>query len=125
MGILTFEDRTQAFIEGNYITCGGLDDIVEIYGTEGVMKINLSQGSPISVYSLNGYEYAIEKAEMTSGWTKPAIDEEASLGYIDEISYFVECAHDDKEVMRGVRGEDGIKALEIVMAIYDSAKDKK
>ena len=122
MGILTFEDGTQAFVEGNYITCGGLDDTIEIYGTEGVMKINLSQRSPISVYSLKGYEYAIEKAEMTKGWTNPAVDEESALGYTDEISYFVDCVRENKEVMWGVRGEDGIKILEIVMAIYDSAK---
>ena len=124
-GILTFEDGTQAFIEGNYITCGGLDDVVEIYGTKGVIKISLSQGSPISVYSLDGYGYAIEKAEMTKGWTQPAIDEESSLGYIDEISYFLDCVRNNKQVMWGVRGEDGKVALQIVLAIYQSMRDGK
>jgi len=123
--ILTFEDGTQAFIEGNYVTCGGLDDTVEIYGTKGVMKIDLSQSSPISVYSLDGYSYAIEKAEMTKGWTRPAIDEEASLGYIDEINYFVDCVLEDKEPMWGVRAEDGLEALKITMAIYESARQGK
>ena len=123
VAILTFEDGSQAFIEGNYVTCGGLDDMVEIYGTKGVIKINLSQGSPLSVYSLNGYSYAIEKAEMTKGWTKPAIDEEASLGYIDEIAHFVDCVKEDKEPQLGVRSEDGLKALEITMTIYKSARE--
>ena len=121
VAILTFDDGTQAFIEGNYITCGGLDDTVEIYGTKGVIKIDLAQGSPLSVYSLEGYRYAIEKAEMTKGWTRPAIDEEASLGYIDEISHFVDCVIENKDPMQGVRAEDGLKILEIVMAVYESA----
>ncbi len=121
-GILTFEDGTFALVEGNYITMGGLDDTVEIYGTKGVIKIDLSQGSPISVYSSDGYSYAIEKTETTKGWTKPAVDEEWSLGYPDEISHFVDCVRLDKDPMLGMRGEDGRAALEIVMAIYESAR---
>ena len=123
--ILTFEDGTPAFVEGNYITCGGLDDTVEIYGTKGVVKVDLSQGSPLSVYSLDGYSYAIEKAEMTKGWTRPAVDEEASLGYIDEIAHFLDCVGEDREPRPGVRGEDGLKALEITLAIEESARTGK
>lgn len=125
VGVLTFEDGTFALVEGNYITMGGLDDIVEIYGTKGVMKINLSQCSPISVYSSDGYSYAIEKADTTKGWTRPAVDEELSLGYPDEISHFIDCIRNDQEPMWGVRGEDGKAALKIVMAIYESAKEGK
>ena len=121
-GILTFEDGTFAMVEGNYITLGGLDDTVEIYGTEGVMKINLSQGSPISVYSSGGYSYAIEKTDTTKGWTRPAVNEQWSLGYPDEISYFIDCVRLDKEPMWGVRGEDGREALKIVKGIYESAR---
>lgn len=120
VAILTFEDRTFGFVEGNYVTFGGLDDQVEVYGTKGNIKVNLSQGSPIKVYSSGGYEYAIEKAETTKGWTTPAVDEELSLGYVDEIAYFVECVRLNKEIMPGVRGEDGRAALEVAMAIYRS-----
>ena len=122
-GILTFQDGTFALVEGNYVTVGGLDDVVEIYGTAGVMKINLSQGSPISVYSSGGYSYAIEKTDTTKGWTRPAVDEEWSLGFPDEISHFVDCVRLDRDPMPGVRGEDGRTALEIVMAIYKSARE--
>ena len=121
-GILTFEDNTFAFIEGNYITFGGMDDRIEIYGTKGNIKINLTFGSPILVYSSTGYKYAIEKEESTKGWTFPAIDEESSLGYQDEINYFVNCVKLNRKVMKGVRGEDGRIALQIVMDIYESAK---
>jgi len=123
--ILTFSDNTHAIVEGNYITCGGLDDMIEIYGTKGVIKVKLSLGSPISVFSLDGYSYAVEKAETTVGWTRPAVDEEAELGYEKEIKYFVDCVLNDKEPIFGVRGEDGLKALEIVSAIYKSAREGK
>ena len=124
-GILTFEDGSFAIVEGNYITLGGLDDAVEIYGSKGLMKINLSQGSPISVYSSEGYSYAVEKAETTKGWTRPAVDEKWSLGYPDEISHFIDCVRLDEDPMPGVRGEDGRAALQIVIAIYDSARKRR
>lgn len=125
VGILTFEDGTFALVEGNYITLGGLDDRVEIYGTEGNIKVDLSQGSPLSVYSRVGFTYAVEKADTTKGWTRPAVDEEASLGYVDEIAYFVDCVREDREVKWGVRGEDGVAALQIALAVYESQKTGK
>ena len=122
IGLLTFEGGAQALIEANYTTAGGLDDVIEIYGIEGTMKIDLSKGSPITMFSLPGYGYSIEKAEVTTGWSMPAVDEERNLGYADEIAYFVDCVRNDVEPMSGVRGEDGLAALEITMAIYESAR---
>ncbi|MFH1613187.1 MAG: Gfo/Idh/MocA family oxidoreductase [bacterium] len=123
--ILTLEDNTQAFIEGNYITCGGLDNTIEIYGTTGTIKIKMSQGSPISVFSLDGYSYAIEKAETTKGWTMPAIDEEMELGYPNEIAHFTDCVRKNQDPSFGVRAIDGLITLEIVQAIYKSSKEGK
>ena len=125
LGVLTFEDGTYSFVEGNYTTVGGLDDIVEIYGTKGTMRIDLAKGSPITMFSLPGYDYSIEKAETTTGWSMPAVDEERNLGYLDELAHFVDCVRKDAEPMFGVRGEDGLAALEITFAIYDSAKSGK
>lgn len=118
---LTFDDGTHALVEGNYITVGGLDDVVELYGMKGVVKVNLSQGSPISVYSQGGYEYAIEKADMTTGWTRPAVDEERALGYYAEIAHFVDCVRNGREPAAGVRGEDGLEAMVLCEAAYRSA----
>jgi len=124
-GILTFEDNTFELVEGNYITFGGMDDRIEIYGTRGNIKINLTHGSPISVYSSEGYEYAIEKAETTRGWTFPAVDEERSLGYQDEIAYFVDCVRLHRGIMKGTRGKDSRAALQVVLAICESMKEGK
>ena len=120
--LISLEKGTRAFVEGNYITCGGMDDKIEIYGSEGNIHIDLTKGSPLTVYSRHGYKYAIEKADFTHGWTKPAVDEFMSLGYVDEIAHFVDCVRDDMDPQQGTAGEDGLKALITVLAIYESAK---
>jgi predicted dehydrogenase len=120
--LLTYEGGQRAFIEGNYITHGGLDDFLEIYGSEGSIKIDLGFGSPMTVYSRPGYGYAVEKAETTLHWTKPAVDEEWNLGYVNEIAQFVDCVRLDQEPPWGLSVEDGAAVLQSIMAVYESAE---
>jgi predicted dehydrogenase len=120
--LLTFENGARGFVEGNYITCGGMDDRVEIYGTEGNIHVDLTKGSPLSVYSRPGFDYAIEKADFTHGWTQPAVDEFMSLGYVNEIARFAECVQQGNPLPEGTSGEDGLKALAVTFAIYESAR---
>ncbi len=120
--LVKFDNGARGFVEGNYITCGGMDDKVEIYGTEGNIHVDLTMGSPLTVYSRPGYGYAIEKADYTHGWTKPAVDEFMSLGYINEITHFVDCTRNNVEPQKGTSGEDGLKALAVTFAIYESAE---
>ncbi len=123
--LLTFENGIRGFVEGNYITCGGMDDKVEIYGTEGNIHIDLTKGSPLSVYSRPGFKYAIEKADFTHGWTQPAVDEFMSLGYVNEIAHFTDCVINDKPPQIGTRGIDGLNALSVIFALYESAEKGK
>jgi predicted dehydrogenase len=125
VGIMKFENGVHAFVEGNYITTGGMDDRVEIYGTKGVIKADLSLGSCLNVYSSDGYSYAVEKAVTTKGWTKPAVDEFYNLGYEKELAYFIDCVINDKKPVWAVSGEGGLKCLEIIEAMYASDRDKK
>jgi predicted dehydrogenase len=120
IGILTYSDGTQAVVEGNYVTRGGMDDFVEIYGSTGVIKADLTFGSPLSVYSIDGYEYAVEKADFTHGWTRPAIDEHHSLGYKDELAHFKACVLGEAEQIKGTTAADGFQVLRIIDAIYRS-----
>jgi predicted dehydrogenase len=122
-GILTLENGVRALIEGNYITLGGMDDRIEIYGTRGNIHIELTMGSPITVYSQVGYSYVLEKADMSTGWTRPAVDEEASLGYEDEIAAFVQCVMDGTPPPAGASGEDGLAALAVIEALYTSSRE--
>lgn len=123
VAVLTLANGTFAVIEGNYITQGGMDDVVEIYGTKGVLKANLTFGSPLSVYSPVGYSYVVEKADLSVGWTRPAVDEFYSLGYQNELSEFVRCVKEGRPAPTGGTGRDGLAALAIIKAAYLSAQE--
>jgi len=118
VAIMKFAGGEHALIEGNYITVGGMEDKVEIYGAEGNIKAELTFGSCLNVYSRPGYSYAIEKADNTLGWTKPAVDEFHNLGYVDELAYAVQCVLEDKEPMYGCSGNLGLACVEIIEAMY-------
>ncbi|MFH1615786.1 MAG: Gfo/Idh/MocA family oxidoreductase [Planctomycetota bacterium] len=124
-GLLKFASGQHAFVEGNYITVGGMDDKVEIYGSEGLIKADLTFGSNLSVYSRGGYSYCIEKADTTKGWTKPAVDEFYNLGYVREIAYVIDCVLNDEKPIYGASGEMGLTCLEIIQAMYESSRQAK
>ena len=125
VGIMKFAGGQHAFIEGNYITAGGMDDKVEIYGTEGVIKADLTFGSNISVYSRPGYSYCIEKADNTLGWTKPAVDEFFNLGYVNELKYVIDCIVNDTEPIFGAGGRMGLLCSRVIEAMYESSEKGK
>lgn len=125
MGMMRFKNGQFAFVEGNYITRGGMDDKVEIYGTKGVLKVDLTFGSPIDCYAADGISYAIEKTDHTLGWTKPAVDEFYNLGYVPELAYFVDCVRFNREPFYGVDGKAGVACIEIVQAFYESNEQGK
>lgn len=120
LGVMKFANGERAFVEGNYITVGGMDDKVEIYGTEGNIKADMTFGSCLSVYSRPGYAYAIEKADNALGWTRPAVDEFLNLGYVDELAYAVDCVINDTEPMYGCSGALGLACVEVISAMYKS-----
>lgn len=125
VALVEFAGGSRATIEGNYVTVGGMDDVVEIYGSEGVIKVDLTFGSPLRVYSRGGFGYAVEKADFTHGWTRPAVDEFESLGYVGELAEFVACLREDRDAPAGLRGEDGLAVLKVIFAIYESARSGK
>lgn len=120
LGILKFANGEHALIEGNYITVGGMDDKIEIYGAEGNLKADLTLGSCLNVYSRPGYGYALEKTDNTLGWTKPAVDEFLNLGYVDELAEAVDCVRQDRKPIYGCSGELGLACVEIITALYRS-----
>ena len=121
--MIKFKDGTSALLEANYLACGGMEDSIEIYGKEGKMAVDLTFSSPIQLYSIPGVSYTVEKAEITTGWSRPAVDEKYNLGYIGEIRHFMECVRDNKDAKVGLRGVDGLEILKVVNYIYKSAKE--
>lgn len=122
-GLIKFANGQRALVEGNYITVGGMDDKIEIYGSQGVIKVDLTFGSPVSVYSRPGYSYTIEKADNTLGWTRPAVDEFYNLGYVHELRYAVECVLKDEQPTYGVSGALGLRCTQVLEAMYQSSRE--
>jgi len=120
--LMRFEGGGSGIAESNYITKGGMQDRIEIYGSEGMAFINLTHENPIRIYSDVGYSYVVEKASMSRGWTSPVIDENYQYGFINMLRHFVTCIIEDKEPIS--TGEFGREVLRVVSAGYESSRKK-
>jgi myo-inositol 2-dehydrogenase/D-chiro-inositol 1-dehydrogenase len=117
--ILEFESGQIAVIENSWAKPGGMDDRVELYGSEGVIHCDLLRGSSMETYSAKGYGYAVEKAGETKGWTFTVFEESYIYGFPHEMRHFIRCVLNDETPME--TGEDGRATLEIIYAAYESA----
>lgn len=117
--VLEFEGGGVAVIEDSWAKRGGMDDRVELYGTEGVIYCDLLHGSSMETYSAKGYGYAVEKAEETRGWTFTVFEEAHLYGFPHEMRHFIRCVLNDQTPQE--TGEDGRATLEIIYAAYESA----
>lgn len=123
IAIITFDGGARAIIENSWAQRGGLDDRIEIFGSEGVAFADLVHGNAIRTYSEVGYGYASEKAPGTTGWSSTIYQEEWLYGYPAELGNFV---HSCKGVEKPVEtGEDGRIVLEALFAGYESARTGK
>ena len=123
MGILYFDNEAMVTIEESWTAPGGYDMRFELYGTEGMIKVAPTFSNVLSVYSEKGYEYAVEKAGATKGWTYPVPSEAWSFGYPQEIQHFIECIQKNKKPLTD--GLFGLKVLNIIETMYKSAETKK
>jgi myo-inositol 2-dehydrogenase/D-chiro-inositol 1-dehydrogenase len=118
--ILEFEDGIVAIAEESWTKLGGMDDRAEVHGSKGVAYADLLHGNSIETYSAVGYDYAVEKAGGTQGWSFTIYDEAYNYGFPQEMAHFVDCVQNDKTPL--VTGEDGRKVLEVLFAAYESAR---
>jgi predicted dehydrogenase len=118
--ILEFESGVTAIAEESWTKPGGMDDRAEVYGTHGVAYADLLHGNAIETYSAVGYDYAVEKAGSTKGWSFTIYEEAWNYGFHGEMAHFVDCVQNDRKPL--VTGEDGRAVLEVVMAAYESAR---
>ena len=118
-----FQDGTYATLEANYVTVGGMEDVMDIYCEQGCVHVDLSFSGPVKAFSIPGLDYTVEKAEITTGWSTPAVDEKYSLGYCGEINHFVDCAIIGADAKIGLRGIDGLETLKVINLIYKSARE--
>jgi len=118
--ILEFADGVIAIAEESWTKLGGMDDRAEVHGSGGVAYADLLHGSAIETYSVGGYDYAVEKAGSTKGWSFTIFEEAWNYGFHQEMAHFVDCVQNDKPPL--VTGEDGRAVLEVIFAAYESAR---
>jgi predicted dehydrogenase len=118
--ILEFEGNVIAVAEESWSKLGGMDDRAEVHGSSGVAYADLLHGNAIETYSAAGYDYAVEKAGITTGWSFTVYEEVWNYGFPQELDHFVACVRDDRQPL--VTGEDGRAVLEAIFAAYESAR---
>ncbi len=118
--ILEFENDAAGLVENSWARRGGMDDRIEVYGSEGVTYGNLHMGNALPTYSEHGYGYAVEKAPDTKGWTYPVFEELWNYGFPQEMHHFARCVRGKEECQ--APGEDGRVVLEVLYAGYESAR---
>ena len=119
LAIAEFEDGTIGVAENSWAKQGGMDDRIEVYGTEGVVYADLFNGNSALTYSQKGYGYAMEKAGGTQGWSFMIFEEAFNQGYPQELAHFIDCIRREKDPLSS--GEDGRAVLEMMLAAYYSA----
>ena len=118
--ILEFENGVIAMAEESWTKLGGMDDRAEVYGSQGVAYADLLHGNSIETYSAAGYDYAVEKAGSTVGWSFTIYEEAWNYGFPQELAHFIDCVRTDRPPL--VTGQDGRAVLEVIFAAYESAR---
>jgi predicted dehydrogenase len=106
-------------VENSWGRRGGMDDRIEVYGSEGLTFANLHMGNALPTYSENGYGYAVEKAPSTKGWTYPVFEELWNYGFPQEMVHFARCVRGKEQPQAS--GEDGLVVMKALYAAYASA----
>jgi myo-inositol 2-dehydrogenase/D-chiro-inositol 1-dehydrogenase len=118
--LVEFANGVIGLAEESWTKPGGMDDRAEVHGSKGVAYADLLHGNAIETYSAEGYDYAVEKAGSTKGWSFTIYEEEWNYGFPQEMEHFVDCVQNDKPPI--VSGEDGRAVLEVIFAAYESAR---
>jgi myo-inositol 2-dehydrogenase/D-chiro-inositol 1-dehydrogenase len=118
--ILEFANGVVCVAEESWTKLGGMDDRAEVHGTGGVAYADLLHGNAIETYSATGYDYAVEKAGSTQGWSFTIYEEAWQYGFHQEMAHFVDCVQNDRPPL--VTGEDARAVLEVIFAAYESAR---
>lgn len=119
IAVIEYEGNRLAFAEDSWAKPGGMDDRVEIYGSQGHTRADMLRGNALITYSNTGYGYAVEKAESTQGWTFTTFEETWNYGFPQELQHFVNCVAGAETPIE--TGEDGREVLKIIYAAYQSA----
>jgi len=121
LALLNFENGAMGVIEGSTSIYPGFPERLEIHGEKGTVIL---EGGEVKTWEIQGKKEQSEEfalKEKTGGASDPmAISIE---GHLSQYRDFVNAIHEDREPL--VNGIEGRKALEIVLAIYQSSREER
>ncbi|MDQ6926257.1 MAG: Gfo/Idh/MocA family oxidoreductase, partial [Candidatus Eremiobacteraeota bacterium] len=85
--VMEFEGGAVGVVENSWTKPGGMDDTIEVYGDKGQTYADLLMGNALPTYSEVGFDYAVEKASTTQGWTYPVFEEHWNYGFPQEMRH--------------------------------------
>jgi predicted dehydrogenase len=92
--IVRFADGTYAEVEANEFTLGGVANTYEVLSNKFRVQGNLCPNDSVRAFSPSAEvfepEYIVEKLETPGGWQFPAMDENFTMGYIEEMQIFAD-----------------------------------
>jgi len=120
---LRFADDTIAVIDSSWAAPGGIDERLEVLGTQGHVIADLARGQSLLAYSDAGFDATAEKAVHHTGLGWIAHDEAWTWGWHGEFAHFAEVLAGRAQPI--LTGADGLEVLGIVCAAYVAAAERR
>ncbi len=117
--VVDFPGGRRAIAEESWAKKGGMDDRAEAFGTRGCSYAVLHMDLALKTYSDVGYDYVVEKAPISTGWSYTIFEEAWNYGFPQEMAHFIDCVRNNKQPL--VTGEHGRIVQEMVFGAYASA----
>jgi predicted dehydrogenase len=114
-------------VESSWVTRGGLDLRIEVYGGNGNLYSTISREAGTSFFTAETStripatgEAATELVETKRGRIFPAMSEQRTLGFVDELKHFLSCISTGERALETF--EEGYQVNKIIDAAYRSTK---
>ena len=118
--MLSFENGAMGTIQGSTAFYPGYPEKLEIFGEKGSIML---EGGKISTWNVQGCPNPLaENSEPTKSGAADPMNISNEL-HIAQFQDFISAIQNNKEPL--VNGEEGTKALKLILAIYESSKSKK
>jgi myo-inositol 2-dehydrogenase/D-chiro-inositol 1-dehydrogenase len=120
---LRFANDVIAVIDSSWAAPGGIDERLEVLGTQGTVSADLARGQSLLAYSDVGFSGAAEKTTQNTGLVRIPHDEAYTWGWFGEFAHFVDVLAGDAPPL--LTGRDGLEILGIVAAAYVAAAENR
>lgn len=113
-----FEDGTVGGFEASWSTCPYQMEII-MYGEKGTMTVSFGANNPVVV----NYGIPTGVGDANCGWGTFIPERRKKSKFGGPIAYFIDCIKRNEQPF--ISGEEGMKSLEGVLAVYESSKTGK